>query len=190
MNVANTITELEQQVGNKQEKGMPEIFPFPISIPERDLTDLRTRLDLTRLPEPQTVPDATQGIELDRLKVLMDAWRLHDWRGLEKRWNAIPHYRTHVDGLDIAFLARPLARARRNPYCVDTWLAGFRTRIREDPRTAHRSRLTWRFGRRRLHVVVPSLPGFGFSERPRERGWNPGRTARAFAIVSKQRDLA
>jgi epoxide hydrolase len=74
--------------------GKPEIFPFPISIPERDLIDLRTRLDRTRLPEPETVPDATQGIELERLKVLLDAWRQHDWRGLEKRWNAIYHWNT------------------------------------------------------------------------------------------------
>jgi len=73
---------------------MHEIIPFPIHVPERNLTDLRARLDLTRLPEPETVPDTTQGMELDSLKVLLDAWRQHDWRGLEKRWNAIPHYRT------------------------------------------------------------------------------------------------
>jgi hypothetical protein len=97
-------------------RAWPEIFPFPISIPERDLTDLRTRLDLTRLPEHETVPDATQGIELDRLKVFLDAWRQHDWRGLEERWNAIPHYRTHLDGLNIAFwhLRWPGRRSRCN----------------------------------------------------------------------------
>jgi len=55
--------------------------------------------DLTRLPEPETVADATQGIELDCLKVLLDAWRQHDWRRLEERWNAIPHYRTQLMSL-------------------------------------------------------------------------------------------
>jgi epoxide hydrolase len=160
---------------------MPEISPFPISIPERDLSDLRTRLDLTRLPEPETVPDATQGIELDRLKVLLDAWRQHDWRGLEERWNAIPHYRTHLDGLNIAFwhlrspepTAIPLVLTHGWPGSVLEFekILGPLT----DP-VAHGGSAEDAF-----HVVVPSLPGFGFSDRPRERGWNPGRTARAWA---------
>ncbi len=64
---------------------MLQIVPFPISISEHDLDDLHRRLDLTRLPEPETVPDATQGRELDRLKILLNAWRQHDWRGLEAR---------------------------------------------------------------------------------------------------------
>jgi epoxide hydrolase len=161
--------------------GKPEIFPFPISIPERDLTDLRARLDLTRLPEPETVPDATQGIELDRLKVLLDAWRQHDWRGLENRWNAIPHYRTHLDGLNIAFWHLRSPEPTAIPLVLTHGWPGSVLEFEQvlgpltDP-VAHGGSAEDAF-----HVVVPSLPGFGFSERPRERGWNPGRTARAWA---------
>jgi hypothetical protein len=76
----------------------PYIEPFPISVPDRDLSDLRARLDRVRLPEAEV--DASQGLELDRLKTLLEAWRQHDWRALEKRWNAIPHSRIRLDGLD------------------------------------------------------------------------------------------
>ncbi|WP_158811139.1 epoxide hydrolase family protein [Beijerinckia sp. L45] len=160
---------------------MPEIFPFPINVPERDLIDLRTRLEHTRLPEPQTVSDATQGIELDSLKALLEAWRHHDWRGLEARWNATPHYRTRLDGLDIAFwhlrspepTAIPLVLTHGWPGSVLEFekILGPLT----DP-VAHGGSAEDAF-----HVVVPSLPGYGFSDRPRESGWNPGRTARAWA---------
>jgi hypothetical protein len=80
---------------------MAHVEPFPISVPCRDLSDLRARLDRVRLPEPEV--DASQGLELDRLQTLLEAWRQRDWRALEKRWNAIPHYRIPLDGLDIAF---------------------------------------------------------------------------------------
>ncbi|WP_410652367.1 epoxide hydrolase N-terminal domain-containing protein [Amycolatopsis sp. cmx-4-54] len=82
---------------------MPEIEPFTIHVPDRELADLHTRLARVRLPEAETVSDATQGIELARLTALLGAWREHDWRAREIRWNTIPHHRTRIDGLDIGF---------------------------------------------------------------------------------------
>jgi hypothetical protein len=80
-----------------------EIHPFPIMVLDEDPTDLRDRLDRVRLPEAETIQDGTQGIGLQRLRSLLAAWREHDWRTVEKRWNEISHYRTRLDGLDIAF---------------------------------------------------------------------------------------
>ncbi|MCO6000110.1 epoxide hydrolase family protein [Actinoallomurus rhizosphaericola] len=158
-----------------------KIEPFPVSIPERDLTDLRERLDRVRLPEAETVPDGAQGIGLSRLRSLLDAWRQHDWRALEKRWNAIPHYRTRLDGLGIAFWwvrspepdAFPLVLTHGWPGSVLEFedIIGPLT----DP-VAHGGSAEDAFD-----VVVPALPGFGFSARPQEPGWKPGRTARAWA---------
>ncbi|MFD5250056.1 epoxide hydrolase N-terminal domain-containing protein [Amycolatopsis sp. NPDC058340] len=82
---------------------MPDIEPFPVRVPDRELADLHTRLAKVRLPEPETVPDATQGIELDRLTALLQTWREHDWRAREIRWNTQPHHRARTDGLDIGF---------------------------------------------------------------------------------------
>ncbi|MEU2787382.1 epoxide hydrolase [Streptomyces sp. NPDC007100] len=157
------------------------IEPYPVRIPDRELTLLRARLDEVRLPEPETVPDATQGIGLDRLRELLTTWRQHDWRATEARWNAIPHYRARLDGLDIAFwhvrspepTALPLVLTHGWPGSVLEFenVLGPLT----DP-VAHGGSATDAF-----HVVVPALPGFGFSERPRERGWQPARTARAWA---------
>ncbi|WP_158883375.1 epoxide hydrolase family protein [Amycolatopsis anabasis] len=160
---------------------MPEIEPFAPHVPEHELADLRARLERVRLPEPETVPDATQGIELRRLTALLDAWRQHDWRASEARWNAIPHYRVSLDGLGIAFwhvrspepAALPLLMTHGWPGSVlefENVLGPL-----SDP-VAHGGS-----ARDAFHVVVPALPGFGFSDRPRERGWHPGRTARAWA---------
>ncbi|MFI1919870.1 epoxide hydrolase family protein [Nocardia sp. NPDC020380] len=160
---------------------MTEIERFPVSIPERDLKDLHERLDRVRLPEAETVPDGTQGIGLERLQSLLGAWRLHDWRSVEKRWNALPHFRTRLDGLNIAFWhvrspepdAFPLILTHGWPGSVLEFesIIGPLT----DP-VAHGGSAEDAFD-----VVVPALPGFGFSERPQEPGWNPGRTARAWA---------
>jgi pimeloyl-ACP methyl ester carboxylesterase len=156
-----------------------KIEPFPVHIADDELADLRTRLDHVRLPEAET--DPSQGIGLDRLTALLQTWRQHDWRALERRWNAIPHFRARIDGLDIAFWhvrspepgALPLVLTHGWPGSVLEFedLLGPLT----DP-VAHGGSAADAF-----HVVVPALPGFGFSGRPHERGWNPTRTAGAWA---------
>jgi epoxide hydrolase len=159
--------------------GPDVIEPFPIHIPDDELADLRARLDRVRLPEPPT--DPSQGIGLDRLVALLEVWSRHDWRDLERRWNAIPHFRSRLDGLDIAFWhvrspepgALPLVLTHGWPGSVLEFedVIGPLT----DP-IAHGGSAADAFD-----VVVPALPGFGFSERPGEQGWNPTRTARAWA---------
>ncbi|GAB7042119.1 MULTISPECIES: epoxide hydrolase family protein [Catenuloplanes] len=160
------------------------ITPFPIHVPDDNLADLRDRLDRTRLPEPAT--DDSQGIGLDRLRSLLDVLRGHDWRALERRWNAIPHFRARVDGLGVAFWhvrspepgALPLVLTHGWPGSVLEFedLIGPLT----DP-VAHGAPAADAF-----HLVVPALPGFGFSERPAEPGWNVGRTARAWATLMSE----
>ncbi len=157
------------------------IEPFPIHIPAAELAALRSRLAGTRLPDRETVPDASQGLELDRLTALLKAWDAHDWPALEERWNAIGHFRAELDGLHIAFWhvrspepdAIPLILTHGWPGSVLEFesLIGPLT----DP-VAHGGSAADAF-----HLVVPALPGFGFSERPTETGWHPGRTARAWA---------
>ncbi|MDT8912275.1 epoxide hydrolase [Amycolatopsis sp. PS_44_ISF1] len=160
---------------------MTEIEAFPINIHESALGDLRERLDRVRLPEAETVDDGTQGIGVGRLGELLDAWREHDWRALEQRWNAIPHYRTRLDGLDIAFWHVRSPEANALPLVLTHGWPGsvleFESTIGPltDP-VAHGGSAEDAFD-----LVIPALPGFGFCERPRERGWNSGRTARAWA---------
>ncbi|MGW0515975.1 epoxide hydrolase family protein [Crossiella sp. NPDC003009] len=160
---------------------LPKPAPFPVHVPEADLADLRERLDRMRLPEAETVPDDSQGIRLWRLATLLESWREHDWRATEARINAIPHYRVFLDGLGIAFWhvrspepdARPLLLTHGWPGSVlefESVLGPL-----SDP-VAHGGSAQDAF-----HLVVPALPGFGFSERPSEPGWHPGRTARAWA---------
>ncbi|KZB79162.1 epoxide hydrolase family protein [Amycolatopsis regifaucium] len=161
--------------------GRGDVEPFTLSVPDRELEDLLARLDRVRLPEAETVPDATQGIGLQRLTELLHTWRQHDWRAREIQWNAIPHHRARLDGLDIAFWharspepdALPLVLTHGWPGSIFEFESVLRPLT--DP-VAHGGS-----ARDAFHVVVPALPGFGFTERPREQGWHPGRTARAWA---------
>ncbi|MFD2467686.1 epoxide hydrolase family protein [Amycolatopsis silviterrae] len=154
---------------------------FAPHVADEDLADLRARLDRVRLPEPETVPDETQGIRLADLSMLLTAWREHDWPARQARWNAIPHYRAVLDGLGIAFWHVRSPEPDALPLVLTHGWPGSILEFEDvlgplsDP-VAHGGS-----ARDAFHVVIPSLPGFGFSDRPRERGWDPGRTARAWA---------
>lgn len=160
---------------------MTEIEPFTIDVPDRELADLRARLERTRLPERETVRGPAQGVELDRMSALLDTWRQYDWRKREEQWNAIPQYRARIDGLRIAFWHVRSPEPSAVPLVLTHGWPGSVLEFEEvlgpltDP-VAHGGSSEDAF-----HVVVPSLPGFGFSDRPREPGWHPGRTARAWA---------
>ncbi|MGV9294759.1 epoxide hydrolase family protein [Amycolatopsis sp. NPDC003676] len=155
--------------------------PAPIRVAEEDLADLRTRLDRVRLPEHETVPDAAQGIPLAQLAKLLTAWREHDWHARQEQWNAIPHYRAVVDGLGIAFWHVRSPEPKALPLVLTHGWPGSILEFENvigplsDP-VAHGGS-----ARDAFHLVIPALPGFGFSDRPREQGWDPGRTARAWA---------
>lgn len=158
---------------------VPKISSFPVRISDPDLADLQNRLVNTRFPEPET--DPSQGVTLERLTALVETWRAHDWRALEQRWNAIPHYRAEIDGLGIAFWHVPSPEPSARPLLLTHGWPGSVLEFEDvigpltDP-VAYGGSAADAF-----HVVVPSLPGFGFSDRPAEQGWNPTRTARAWA---------
>ncbi|MFC4330671.1 epoxide hydrolase family protein [Streptomyces andamanensis] len=157
------------------------IRPFRIRVPQRELDALRRRIRDTRWPDRETVRDRSQGAQLDRMRPLMEHWGTsYDWRVLENRLNALPQYITEIDGLDIQFAyirsphkdALPLLMTHGWPGSIVELLkvVGPLT----NP-TAHGGR-----ARDAFHLVLPTLPGYGFSGNPARSGWNPARTARAF----------
>jgi len=160
------------------------VRPFRIDVPEADLADLRDRLTRTRWPEAETVDDWSQGIPLAYTRELCHYWATgYDWRTTEARLNAVPQFLTEVDGLDIHFLhlrsphpgALPLVLTHGWPGSVVEFekVLGPLT----DP-VAHGGQAADAFD-----VVVPSLPGYGFSGKPTATGWTVERTAAAWAVL-------
>jgi pimeloyl-ACP methyl ester carboxylesterase len=157
------------------------IRPFSVEIPEADLVDLRNRVRATRWPEKETVTDATQGVQLATIKELARYWATdYDLRRFETRLNAFPQFMTEIDGLDIHFIhvrsdhenALPLIITHGWPGSVIEMLnvIGPLTGDAEDP----------------FDVVVPSMPGYGFSERPSATGWDPVHIAEAWITLMRR----
>jgi pimeloyl-ACP methyl ester carboxylesterase len=158
------------------------IRPFRFSASEEDLVDLQRRIGETRFPSKELVTDASQGVQLAMLQELARYWAAdHDWRRCEAELNALPQFKTKIDGLDIHFIhvksrhenALPLIITHGWPGSVIEMLGVVGPLT--DP-TAHGGRAEDAF-----NLVLPSLPGFGFSDQPKEVGWDPARTARAWA---------
>ena len=158
--------------------------PFQIEIPEADLRELRERLAHTRWPESETVGDWSQGVPLAYLKELCDYWaEQYDWRATESRLNALPQFRTVIDGLGIHFLhvrsphpeALPLVITHGWPGSIVEFLKVIGPLT--DP-AAHGGDPADAF-----HVVCPSLPGYGFSDKPDRPGWDIQRIAAAWAAL-------
>ncbi len=157
---------------------MTAIKPFELAIPENALVDLADRLDRTRWPEEEPVPDWSQGTKLEALRELVAYWRIeYDWRRCEARLNRIGQFRTTIDGLDIHFLHRRSSRADALPLVITHGWPGsvveFLGVIDELAEPAHPAAQSF-------HVVAPSLPGYGFSQKPAETGWGVQRIARAW----------
>ena len=160
------------------------IIPFRVSIPQEEIDDLRQRLTRARWPEKEPVGDWSQGVPLARLKALVDHWRDHyDWRRCEAALNANPNYKTEIDGLDIHFIHRRSSRADAIPILMTHGWPGSVVEVLgviealaepEDP------------GVPAFHVIAPSLPGYGFSGRPAETGWNHEHIARAWAELMRR----
>jgi pimeloyl-ACP methyl ester carboxylesterase len=160
----------------------PAITPFTYHAPESALDDLRQRLARARWPEREPVGDWSQGVPLAKLRALVDYWRTdYDWRRCEAMLNGFDQYRTAIDGLDIHFLHVRSPQADALPILITHGWPGSVIEFFKvigpltDPAT-HGGNAEDAF-----HVVAPSLPGFGFSDRPAERGWNADRIARAWA---------
>jgi len=155
--------------------------PFRVKFPQEALADLRRRVAATRWPERETVDDFSQGVQLEKLRPLVEYWGTqYDWRKAEAKLNALPQYTTNIDGLDIHFIhvrsrhpnAMPLLMTHGWPGSVFELLKVV------DPLTnptAHGGRAEDAFD-----LVLPSYPGYGFSGKPRAAGWGPDRVARAF----------
>lgn len=173
------------------ETGLPpatsEITPFKIAIPQSALDNLKRRLDITRWPSRETVADGSQGVPLAKQQALVEHWRTrYDWRRVEATLNGFAQYRTAIDGLGIHFLhvrskhanALPLILTHGWPGSVIEFLKVIGPLT--DP-TAHGGKAEDAF-----HVVVPSLPGFGFSDKPTEKGWNLMRIGKAWAALMQR----
>jgi hypothetical protein len=157
------------------------IRPFQIDIPEEDLDDLRRRLALVRWPSRELVDDRSQGVQLATLQALARYWTTdYDWRKAEARLNALPQFIT-IDGVNIHFLHLSSPHEQALPLLMTHGWPGSVIELLEtvgpltDP-TTHGGRPEDAF-----HLVLPSLPGYGFSGEPTELGWGPGRVAQAWA---------
>lgn len=163
------------------------VAPFRVSIHQSALEDLRRRLEDTRWPERETEPGWVQGVPLQRLQRLVEYWSTgYEWRRFEARINAFPQFRTQIDGLGVHFLhvrskhryALPIILTHGWPGSVIEFLKAIGPLT--DP-TAHGGRAEDAF-----HVVVPSLPGYGFSDKPSAAGWTIERIARAWTVLMRR----
>jgi pimeloyl-ACP methyl ester carboxylesterase len=160
------------------------VRPFRVDVPEAELTDLRRRIKATRLPEKEPVSDKSQGVPLDTIEKLARYWvNEYDWRKVEARLNAVPNFITEIDGLDIHFIhvrskhenALPIIVTHGWPYSVVSFLTIIEPLTNP---TAYGGMASDAF-----HVVIPSMPGYGFSGKPTSTGWGPDRIARAWAVL-------
>src|SRR5580692_3696464 len=159
-----------------------EIHPFRVDMPEDAITDLRRRITATRRPSRELVADRSQGVQLATIQELSRYWATeYDWRRCEAKLNALPQFMTGIDGVDIHFIHVTSPHADALPLIMTHGWPGSVIELLEvvgpltDP-TAHGGSAEDAF-----HLVLPSLPGYGFSGEPAEVGWDPGRVAQAWA---------
>ena len=163
------------------------IRPSTIETPEADLDDLRRRIAATQWPEKETVPDDSQGVPRATMQKLARYWATeYDWRKCEAELNALPHFITEIDGLDIHFIHVRSQHEDALPLVVNHgWPGSIIEQLKligrlTDP-TAHGASAGDAF-----HVVIPSMPGYGFSGKPTGTGWGPERMGRAWAELMKR----
>jgi pimeloyl-ACP methyl ester carboxylesterase len=171
----------------RAEADLTALRPFQIHVPEQALTDLRSRIAATRWPSRELVDDRSQGVQLATAQHLARYWSTdHDWRRCEARLNALPQFMTEIDGVDVHFVhvrsrhenALPLLMTHGWPGSVVELLASVGPLT--DP-TAHGGRAEDAFD-----LVLPSLPGYGFSAQPTEPGWDVGRVGQAWAELMRR----
>ena len=163
------------------------IRPFQVNVPDAELTELRRRIDATRWPERETVTDASQGIQLATIQALARYWaKEYDWRKIEARMNALPQFLTEIDGLDIHFVHVRSQHDTALPLIVTHgWPGSVIEQMKiigplTNP-TAHGGDASDAF-----HLVIPSMPGYGYSGKPTTTGWGPDRIARAWDVLMKR----
>jgi pimeloyl-ACP methyl ester carboxylesterase len=160
---------------------------FNVDVPQQEIDDLRRRISATRWPEQETVTDDSQGVRLALMRDLARYWASdYDWRPCEARLNALPNYLTEIDGLDIHFIHVRSEHEDALPLIVTHgWPGSIIEQLKiieplTNP-TAHGGSASDAF-----HLVIPSLPGHGFSEKPSSTGWDPARIAQAWVVLMKR----
>ena len=163
------------------------VRPFHINVPETELTELRRRIQATRWPDRETVEDGSQGVQLATIQKLARYWASdYDWRKCESRLKAVPHYITEIDGLDIHFVHVRSKHDKALPLIITHgWPGSVIEQLKiVDPLTnptAHGGTAEDAF-----HLVIPSMPGYGWSGKPTTSGWGPERIARAWVELMKR----
>jgi pimeloyl-ACP methyl ester carboxylesterase len=164
-----------------------EIRPFHVNFSDEQLADLRRRVAATKLPERELVSDATQGVQLATMQKLAHYWATeYDWRKVEARLNSLPQFVTTIDGLDIHFIHVRSKTPHALPVIITHgWPGSIIEQLKvigplTDP-TAYGGKAEDSFD-----VVIPSLPGYGFSGKPAATGWDPARIARAWTVLMKR----
>ena len=181
-----TLTSATQR-GREQAAEKNAIRPFHVNVPEAELTELRRRVAAARLPERETVTDFSQGVPLATTQKLAQYWQKeYDWRRCEARLNAVPNFITEIDGLDIHFIHVRSKHENALPVLISHgWPGSIVEQLKlieplTNP-TAHGGTAADAF-----HVVIPSMPGYGFSGKPTETGWGPERMARGWNVLMKR----
>jgi pimeloyl-ACP methyl ester carboxylesterase len=174
-------------MGTETTEDREVIQPFSINVPEEALADLRRRLAQARLPDRETVDDFSQGVPLKTIEQVLHYWNTsYDWRKVEARLNAVPNFITEIDGLDIHFLHARSKHENALPLIVTHgWPGSVVEQLKiigplTDP-TAHGGSPADAF-----HVVIPSMPGYGFSGKPTATGWGPERIASTWITLMRR----
>jgi pimeloyl-ACP methyl ester carboxylesterase len=174
-------------VTTERSAGATAIRPFTVEVPQADLQDMLARIAATRFPDRETVKDETQGVPLALMQDLARYWATeYDWRKCEARLNAVPNFATEIDGVDIHFIHVRSKHEDALPLVVcHGWPGSIIEQLKligplTDP-TAHGASASDAF-----HVVIPSMPGYGFSDKPTSTGWDPVRIGKAYVELMKR----
>ena len=175
------------QPGSEQAADKTAIRPFRVNVPEAELTELRRRINATKWPERETVTDASQGVQLATIQALARYWATdYDWRKIEAKMNALPQFMTEIDALDIHFIHVRSKHENALPLIVTHgWPGSIIEQMKIiDPLTnptAHGGNASDAF-----HLVIPSMPGYGYSGKPTTTGWDVPHIARAWDVLMKR----
>jgi pimeloyl-ACP methyl ester carboxylesterase len=184
---SNSLVELIVRTMSKQADDNNTIRPFHVNIPEAELTELRRRINATKWPDRETVTDKSQGVQFATMQALARYWATeYDWHKCQAKLNALPQFMTEIDGLDIHFIHVRSKHKNALPLIVTHgWPGSFIEQLKiVDPLTnptAHGASASDAFD-----LVIPSMPGYGFSGKPTTTGWDAPHIARAWNVLMKR----